>query len=123
MANSLSIASAVENWRADGATHIVDHHEPQYFTIADPPFILAMNILAVVIGCLSNIVLVLHFMGKLSYLKSQILNITGWSISGVLLLVGLVLCRQQYLTGTMHLRSVSGLVATPVGYISCVDLC
>ena len=49
VANSLSIASAVENWRADGATHIVDHHEPQYFTIADPPFILAMNILAVVI--------------------------------------------------------------------------
>ena len=103
VANSLSIASAVENWRSDGAMHIVDKHEAQYFTIADPPFILAMNILAVVIGCLSNIVLVLHFMGKLGYLKSQILNITGWSISGILLLVGLVLCRQKYLTETMHL--------------------
>lgn len=90
VANTISIACVVDKWRATNKTDpngIGSQH-----TVRDPTGIFIVNILSLVIGFSSNIVLFLHFARKLSYLKSQIINITGWTIAGGMMLVDVIVC-------------------------------
>ncbi|CCH60096.1 hypothetical protein TBLA_0C02910 [Henningerozyma blattae CBS 6284] len=94
VANTLSIACAVEKWKdtrvvkSDGT---ITHH---YYN--DPPVFFVFNILSLAFGVLSNFVLLLHFTKKVRYVKSQILNIVGWTIaSGILLVDVIVFARTE----------------------------
>lgn len=79
MANTISIACLVEKWRYYGTNH--DHND------FGPPAILVVNILSLAIGFASNCVLVLHFVNRLSYKKSQTINIFGWTVAATMLTV------------------------------------
>ncbi|KAL3239429.1 Tok1p [Nakaseomyces bracarensis] len=87
VANTISIACAVEKWRVNHyhtASGIVRDR------VNDPKGVFAVNILSLVIGCVSNAVLFLHFARKLSYMTSQIINITGWTAAGTMLMIDVI---------------------------------
>lgn len=95
IANTISIACVVNKWRQYGV--IVEHDNGEFFAteLTDPRGVFAVNILSLLFGFVSNIVLFLHFAKKLSYIKSQCINITGWTIAGLLLLVDCIVCSIQ----------------------------
>ncbi|CCE64600.1 hypothetical protein TPHA_0I00940 [Tetrapisispora phaffii CBS 4417] len=93
IANALSVACAVEKWREKW--EIVDGSYVSY-ELDDPAVIFTLNIISFVIGICSNGVLILHFAQKVSYQTSQIINITGWTVSGLLLLVDVVVSSIRY---------------------------
>ncbi|EDO15457.1 hypothetical protein Kpol_463p6 [Vanderwaltozyma polyspora DSM 70294] len=97
IANTLSIACVVEKWRAD--VYYVDNERFERI-IKDPKGIFALNILSLVIGFSSNVVLLLHFAQKLSYLKSQLINITGWTMAGTILMVDVIVCAKADVSST-----------------------
>lgn len=86
VANTLSVACVVEKWRdvkiikEDGT---IGHH----YKKLDPPVYFVLNCLSLAIGCASNVVLLLHFTRKIGYIKSQIINITGWTLASIILMV------------------------------------
>lgn len=93
IANTISVACVVEKWRqigiSDPKLHDGDINSNQ---LADPHWIFAINVLSLVLGFISNLVLLCHFARRLSYFTSQLLNIIGWTAAGVLLLVDVILC-------------------------------
>ncbi|CAB4256956.1 similar to Saccharomyces cerevisiae YJL093C TOK1 Outward-rectifier potassium channel of the plasma membrane with two pore domains in tandem [Maudiozyma barnettii] len=105
IANTISIACVVERWRSN-AIKYVDHGvngvQAIPVKIADPKGIFAINILSLVFGFISNTVLIMHFTRKLSYLKSQAINITGWSCAGWLLLADVVVCSKYDMPHGFH---------------------
>ncbi|EHN01757.1 Tok1p [Saccharomyces cerevisiae x Saccharomyces kudriavzevii VIN7] len=100
VANTISIACVVEKWRSVRNNSVVmnphsndtDALMNQVKTVFDPPGVFAVNIVSLILGFTSNIVLMLHFSKKLTYLKSQLINITGWTLAGGMLLVDVVVC-------------------------------
>lgn len=92
IANTISIACVVNKWRQVGA--VSQHGDDVFFAteLKDPRGIFTVNVISLVLGFFSNIVLFLHFARKLSYIKSQFINITGWSIAGFLLLIDCIVC-------------------------------
>ncbi|AJR60089.1 Tok1p [Saccharomyces cerevisiae YJM195] len=100
VANTISIACVVEKWRSLKNNSVVTNPRSndtdvlmnQVKTVFDPPGIFAVNIISLVLGFTSNIILMLHFSKKLTYLKSQLINITGWTIAGGMLLVDVIVC-------------------------------
>lgn len=100
IANTISIACVVEKWRSVRNNSIVTNPQSsdtdilmnQVKTVFDPPGVFAVNIVSLILGFTSNIVLMLHFSKKLTYLKSQLINITGWTLAGGMLLVDVIVC-------------------------------
>lgn len=88
IANTISIACVIEKWRATGIPSPNSHNgDISGHEIRDPHGIFAVNVISLVLGFISNIVLFFHFARKLSYLTSQIINIFGWTVAGILLMV------------------------------------
>ncbi|KAH3900674.1 related to Outward-rectifier potassium channel TOK1 [Saccharomycodes ludwigii] len=93
IANMLSIACVVNKWRMTSTGK----------ELSDPHGIFAINVLSLIIGCISNVVLLMHFSKKISYLQSQMLNIIGWTLASVLLLIDVIVCsRIEYKHGLYH---------------------
>lgn len=89
IANAFSVACVVEKWRTkvdivDGVTHDIK--------ISDPRGVFAVNIISLVLGFVSNIILLLHFANKISYKKSQLLNVVGWTTAGIMLITDVIIC-------------------------------
>ncbi|SMN21721.1 similar to Saccharomyces cerevisiae YJL093C TOK1 Outward-rectifier potassium channel of the plasma membrane with two pore domains in tandem [Maudiozyma saulgeensis] len=105
IANTISIACVVERWRSNRIEYI-DHGingvQASPVKVADPKGIFAVNILSLVFGFISNAVLIMHFTRKLSYLKSQAINITGWSCAGWLLLADVIFCSKNDMPDGFH---------------------
>ncbi|GAV51211.1 hypothetical protein ZYGR_0AD03940 [Zygosaccharomyces rouxii] len=112
IANTISVACLVEKWRYYGP----DLDRIDY----GPPAIFVVNILSLIVGFLSNFVLVLHFIGRLSYKKSQIINIFGWSIAATMLLVDVCVFAARD-TGNGRHKTIGFwyAVATTVLYYGC----
>lgn len=100
VANTISIACVVEKWRSVRSNSVVTNPQSsdtdtvmnQAKMVFDPPGVFAVNILSLIFGVTSNIVLMLHFSRKLTYLKSQMINITGWTLAGGMLMVDVIVC-------------------------------
>lgn len=105
IANTISIACVVESWRSNRIEYVdrgVNGIQTIPVKIPDPKGIFAINILSLVFGFISNAVLIMHFTRKLSYLKSQAINITGWSCAGWLLLADVVYCSKYNMPNGIH---------------------
>lgn len=89
IANTISIACVVEKWRYVGIRRTEDEGANHY-RVSDSPGIFAVNILSLVFGFISNIILVLHFAKKLNYFTAQILNLFGWTTAGLLLMIDVI---------------------------------
>lgn len=90
VANTISVACVVEKWRT------LKLHNGEVSTsepiVQDPTGIFVVNVISLVLGFISNIVLILHFAKKISYQKSQMINITGWTVAGGMLLIDVIVC-------------------------------
>lgn len=103
VANAISIACVVERWRF---TRVIENGvEVGIHSLRDPQGIFAVNILSLVFGCLSNVVLLLHFSEKLSYLRSQCICIFGWTTASFMLLIDVIVCGTRYLDDA-HEKSI-----------------
>ena len=105
IANTISIACVVESWRSNRIEYVdrgVNGIQAIPVKIRDPKGIFAINILSLIFGFVSNAVLIMHFTRKLSYLKSQAINITGWSCAGWLLLADVVYCSKYNMPNGIH---------------------
>lgn len=100
IANTISIACVVEKWRQTGIPkpelHDGDIDSNQ---LPDPRGIFAINIISLILGFSSNVVLLCHFARRLSYLTSQLINIIGWTAAGVLLMIDVILCSSEIREG------------------------
>ena len=95
VANAISIACVVERWRYNRMEYVdagINGIQALPVKIPDPKGIFAVNILSLIFGFVSNVVLIMHFTRKLSYLMSQLINITGWSCAGGMLLIDVIVC-------------------------------
>ncbi|CCK68623.1 Tok1p KNAG_0B01800 [Huiozyma naganishii CBS 8797] len=115
IANTISIACVVDKWREWGVSRN-KNGDITANQVRDPTDVFVLNIISLVIGFVSNVVLLFHFARKLSYLKSQLINITGWTAAGVLLLVDVIVCgtrdvkpRYQKTIGFWYACFTSGL--------------
>lgn len=96
IANTISIACVVEKWREYGTPSPQSHNgDINSHQIRDPNGIFAVNVISLVLGFISNIVLFCHFARKLSYHTSQLINITGWTVAGILLMVDVIVCSEK----------------------------
>ncbi|KAG0668029.1 Potassium channel [Maudiozyma exigua] len=105
VANTISIACVVERWRSNRIEYVdrgVNGIQAIPIKISDPKGIFAINILSLIMGFISNTVLIMHFTRKLSYLKSQAINITGWSCAGWLLLADVIYCSKYNMPNGVH---------------------
>lgn len=117
VANTISIACVVEKWREYGTPSPQSHNgDINSHQIQDPHGIFAVNVISLVLGFVSNIVLLCHFSRKLSYLTSQLINIVGWTVAGILLMVDVIVCSvrdvhgdQQKTIGFWYACITSGL--------------
>lgn len=117
IANTISIACVVEKWREYGTPSPQLHNgDINSHQIPDPAGIFAVNIISLVLGFISNIVLFCHFARKLSYHTAQLINITGWTVAGILLMVDVIVCSaremhpgQQKTIGFWYACITSGL--------------
>ncbi|CCK73532.1 Tok1p NDAI_0G05490 [Naumovozyma dairenensis CBS 421] len=91
IANTISIACVVEKWRAIAEVDPTDGNVMGH-RLNDRKGIFAVNILSLIFGFISNIILVCHFAKKISYLKAQVLNLIGWTTAGLLLLIDIIIC-------------------------------
>ncbi|KAL6937975.1 hypothetical protein ACO0RG_004502 [Hanseniaspora osmophila] len=82
VANMLSVAALVNSWR----------QTPEGKEIKDRTGIYVINATSLGIGCISNIILFMHFSNRLTYITSQLWNIFGWSIAMILLVADLLWC-------------------------------
>lgn len=99
IANTLSIACVLDRWREYTTLR---NGEIVQVVVRDAKGIFAVNILSLIFGFVSNIVLILHFQRKLTYLKSQIINITGWSCAGGMLLIDVIVCSVRDIPSNYH---------------------
>ncbi|CAG61894.1 uncharacterized protein GVI51_L03289 [Nakaseomyces glabratus] len=105
VANTISIACAVDKWRVN--YFYVEGGGDKVFThIDDPRGVFAVNIISLVIGCCSNAVLFLHFARKLSYLKSQIINIVGWTLAGGMLMIDVIVLSTHNIDETYQEKTI-----------------
>lgn len=79
IANMIAVAGIVDKWGM---------HQGHF--VPDPPGVFAVNVISLVIGCSSNLVLLLHFAKKVSYVRAQLFNIIGWSIAAGMLLIAVI---------------------------------
>ncbi|CUS20727.1 LAQU0S01e13300g1_1 [Lachancea quebecensis] len=86
ISNTIAVAGIVGKWRVDaaGKSH------------PDPKGVYAVNVVSLVLGCFSNLVLLLHFSKKVGYIRAQLINIVGWTLAGGLLLADVIVCSQRY---------------------------
>ncbi|XBW37569.1 hypothetical protein QEN19_003150 [Hanseniaspora menglaensis] len=61
--------------------------------VKDNSLIVVLNCVSLFVGGVSNITLLLHFSDKISYLRAQLVNITGWGFAGTILLVDIIIFR------------------------------
>ncbi|SCU90359.1 LANO_0D08460g1_1 [Lachancea nothofagi CBS 11611] len=110
IANMIAVAGVVDKWRADEQGQI----QP------DPRGIYGVNVVSLILGCFSNFVLLLHFAKKVSYLTAQLINIVGWTMAGLMLLIDIVICgKRDY---TPELEKTIGFwyaIFTVILYLSC----
>lgn len=96
IANTISIACVVEKWRQTStAKPEVRDSNIDSNQLLDPKGIFAINVISLVLGFSSNVVLLCHFSRKLSYLTSQLINIVGWTAAGVLLMIDVIICSSE----------------------------
>lgn len=94
IANTISIACVVERWRL---TRIFENGiQIGVHSFKDPAGIFAFNVISLVLGFMSNIVLLLHFSERLSYLKAQCICILGWTTASFMLLIDVIVCGTRY---------------------------
>ncbi|CCF55582.1 hypothetical protein KAFR_0A01440 [Kazachstania africana CBS 2517] len=103
IANTISIACVVDSWRIEEV--VESDGTVSVHNIKDPRSLFVVNVMSLVFGFVSNIVLILHYFKKLSYLKSQIINIVGWTIAGGILLIDVVICSAHFMKAGEH-RSI-----------------
>lgn len=94
IANTISIACVVEKWREIKKSE--DRSQASTLVVQDPAGIFTFNVISLVLGFISNIVLLLHFSEKLSYLKAQCICIVGWTAASLILLVDVIVCAAKY---------------------------
>ncbi|SSD62166.1 related to Outward-rectifier potassium channel TOK1 [Saccharomycodes ludwigii] len=93
IANMLSIACVVNKWRMTSTGK----------ELSDPRGIFVINIISLIVGYISNIILLMHFSKKITYLRSQLFNIIGWTLASVLLLIDVIVCSKiEYKHGLYH---------------------
>lgn len=90
VANTISIACVVEKWRT--IRESTGEAVTDASIVQDPTGIFVVNVISLVLGFISNIVLMLHFANKISYQKSQLINISGWTVAGGMLLIDVIVC-------------------------------
>ena len=81
IAHMFSIACLVNKWRMN---------KNSGKEINDTAIVVVLNCVSLFIGGVSNITLLLHFAKKLSYIKAQFINIIGWGLSCILLLIDII---------------------------------
>lgn len=81
IANMLAIAALANKWLCTN-----DGHD-----VLDEVSIFVLNGFSLFLGFTSNVILLFHFFGKMSYIKSQIMNIIGWTLASCLLSVALIM--------------------------------
>ncbi|KAL6940229.1 hypothetical protein ACO0QE_004125 [Hanseniaspora vineae] len=82
VANMLSVAAIVNSWK----------QTPEGKEIRDRTGIYVINATSLAIGCISNIILFMHFSNRLTYITSQLWNMFGWFIAMILLVAALLWC-------------------------------
>ncbi|SCU78726.1 LAME_0A05534g1_1 [Lachancea meyersii CBS 8951] len=92
IANMIAVAGIVDKWRMDSDGN----------TIQDARGVYGVNVASLVLGCISNFVLLLHFSKKVSYVTAQIINIVGWSMAGCMLVIDLIVCAKVDYSGDLH---------------------
>ena len=92
--------------------------------VNDTPLVLILNCVSLFIGGVSNVVLLLHFSGKIPYIIAQKVNITGWTISGVILLIDIILFKCMEFNPHVHEKGIGFWFAvyTCVLYFLCGGL-
>lgn len=103
IANTISIACVVDRWRL--ARVYQDGVETGIHFVKDPPGIFAFNVISLVLGFAANIVLLLHFSEKLSYVKAQCICIVGWAAASFMLLIDVIVCASMYFD-EIHEKSI-----------------
>lgn len=92
IANTIAVAGIVDKWRADSEGSLQ----------TDPRGVYAVNVVSLIFGCISNVVLLMHFSKRVDYVRAQLINIAGWTLGGGMLLVDLIVCSQHDFTDTLH---------------------
>lgn len=82
ISHMFSIACLVNKWRISRSSGE---------EVEDTALVLILNCVSLFIGGVSNVVLLLHFSGKIPYIIAQKVNITGWTFSGIILLIDIIL--------------------------------
>ena len=115
ISHMFSIACLVNKWRVSKNTHK---------EVNDSSVVLILNCISLFIGGFSNVVLLLHFSGKIRYIVAQKVNITGWTISGLILLIDIVLFRCVEFDHTVHEKGIGFWFAvyTCILYFMCGSL-
>lgn len=97
ISHMFSIACLVNKWRISRSSKE---------EIRDTPLVLILNCVSLFIGGVSNVVLLLHFSGKIRYTIAQKVNITGWTFSGLILLVDIILFRCIEFDSKLHEKGI-----------------
>lgn len=84
IAHMFSIACLVNKWRMEKETGK---------EVNDSASVVVLNCVSLFLGGISNITLLLHFSNKISYIKAQYINITGWGLSCLFLLIDIIIFR------------------------------
>ncbi|KAL6933106.1 hypothetical protein ACO0R3_002202 [Hanseniaspora guilliermondii] len=115
ISHMFSIACLVNKWRVSKKTHD---------EVKDSSLVLILNCISLFIGGLSNFVLLLHFSGKIKYIVAQKVNIIGWTISGLILLIDIVLFRCAEFDSKVHEKGIGFWFAvyTCILYFMCGGL-
>ncbi|CEP63622.1 Tok1p LALA0_S08e06832g [Lachancea lanzarotensis] len=92
IANMIAVAGIVDKWRmhTDGTM------------VEDAKGVYGVNVASLVLGCISNFVLLLHFAKKVSYITAQVINIVGWTMAGLMLLVDIIVCAKVDFAQELH---------------------
>lgn len=93
--NTISIVCVIEKWRIKKVFE--NDATMKVVPVSDPTGIFVFNVISLVLGFVSNMVLLLHFGEKLSYLKAQWISMVGWTIASIMLLIDVIVCGSKYL--------------------------
>ncbi|KAK5780751.1 hypothetical protein RI543_001873 [Arxiozyma heterogenica] len=120
IANTISIACVVEKWRQTRTAKSGVHDDnTESNQLLDPKGIFAINVISLVLGFSSNVVLLCHFSRRLSYLTSQFINIVGWTAAGLLLMIDVIICSSEIQEGQARTLGFWYASFTSGLYIAC----
>lgn len=107
VANMISVIGLIQHWRIDIATGVEKN---------DDGYLLALNIILLVLGILGNASLLMNFSGRVRYLVTQSMSISCWLVASLLLVIDVAVTKVKFFNGPVMVADTITGVITPTYY-------